>query len=371
MKRQGWFFAGILGALVLAWGCSGSREVRVGVAGPLSGAEEATGKAILQGAQLAADEVNAAGGVRGRKVVVLPEDDRDDPGCAEDAAASLVRRRVAFVVGHVDSGCSLRAADTYRKHKTIMISAASTTPSLTDSGNENIFRVCGRDDRQGRVAATWVVNHMPGHSVAVVHDGTPYGRGLAEKFTESYEFVSGQTVCFEMTVPRGSNEFSALLAKAREVHPQLLYFGGLATQGAQLLKAVRAAALPMGFISGDGCFGAPFIRDAGADIAAGAMVTWVHDLSGRPAYREWLERYRAQYGDPNPYAVFGYTAMKVGLQAYGEAVYPVTMTNMKASLHRQKFNTLFGPLTFGDKGDPNENPFVIWMAVDGKWEEME
>lgn len=371
MKFAQWFFAVVVGALALALGCGGSRDVRVGVAGPLSGTEEITGKAILQGAQLAADEINAAGGVRGRKVAVFPEDDRDDPEIAEDAAASLVRRRVAFVIGHVDSGCSLRAADTYRKHKMIMISPASTTPALTDSGNDNIFRVCGRDDRQGKVAAVWMVNRMPSHAVAVVHDGTPYGRGLAEKFKENYEFLSGLTVCFEMAVPRGSTDFAALLGKLREQRPQILYFGGLATQGSQLLKAVREAQIPVGLLSGDGCFGDQFIREAGADIAAGSMTTWAHDISGRPAYREWVESYRAKYGEPSPYAVYGYTAMKVGLKAYGESVYPVTIANFKASLHRLTFDTLFGPLTFSDKGDPNENQFVVWRVVDGKWEEVD
>lgn len=368
MRLVSWAAALAAAALVLA--CTAGGEVKVGVAGPLTGPEAETGKGILQGVQLAADQLNAQGGVRGKKVVVVAADDGDDPARVEQAAQDLVRQKVAFVVGHVDSGCSLKAAEIYKAHKIVMISAASSAPALTDAGNPFVFRVFGRDDDQSKAAAVWLVKHMPGHLVAVVHDGTPYGKGLAEKFKGDYEFLQEAKVAFVEEVPRGTSDFEPLLAKLAEAKPQLIYFGGLATQGSALLKAVRAKGLPVGFMSGDGCFGEKFIRDAGAEAANGALATWMDDLSGRPAYRDWLVEYQGKYGAPEPFARFGYTAAMVGLKGYEQAVYPVTASTLTDALHRLTFDTHAGPFTFNDKGDRTASPYVIWTVVDGKWEEI-
>lgn len=369
MRLVSW--AAALGAAALVLACTAGGEVKVGVVGPLTGPEAETGKGILQGVQLAADELNAAGGVRGKQVVVVSVDDGDDPARAEGAAKELARQKVAFVVGHVDSGCSLKGAEVYKAHKIVMISAASTAPALTEGGNPFVFRVFGRDDQQSKAAAVWLVKHMPGHAVAVVHDETPYGKGLAEKFKENYEYLAGSPAVLMVGVPRGTTDFEPLLAQLAQAKPQMIYFGGLATQGSALLKAVRAKGLAVGFMSGDGCFGEKFVRDAGADVANGALVTWVDDLSGRPAYRDWLAAYSAKYGAPEPFARFGYTAAMVGLMAYGNAVYPISANTLTDALHRMTFDTHAGPFTFNDKGDRTESPYVVWTVVDGRWEEIQ
>jgi len=353
-------------------GCEGTvGDVKVGVAGPMTGPEAQTGKAILNGANLAAQKLNASGGVRGKKVVIVPADDGDNSDRAAQVAADLARQRVAFVVGHVDSGASIRAAEVYKAKKVVMISAASTSPALTDARNPFIFRVCGRDDQQGRTAAVWFMNHLPGHKVALIHDGTPYGKGLADKFRESYEFLSNSKVLYEETVPRGTADFSAVVAKLKAQPPNMVYFGGLATQGSALLKAIRASGVPVGFMSGDGCFGSEFIEKAGSDAANGAVATFADDLSGRPSYRDWLAEYKAAYGDPGAYGLFGYTATMVGLRAYEEAVYPVTPANLRDALLRLTYDTLLGPVRFTDKGDPTESPYVMWQVVEGKWVEVQ
>jgi len=357
------------GFLLACWG--GAGEVRVGVAGPMSGPEERTGKAILNGANLAAQKMNADGGVRGKKVVIVPADDGDNPDRAAQVASDLVRQKVLFVVGHVDSGASLRAAEVYKSKKVVMISAASTSPALTETRNPFVFRVCGRDDQQGKTAAVWFMNHLPGHTVALLHDGTPYGKGIADKFRENYEFLSGQKILYEEVVPRGSADFAAAVAKLKGQPPNMVYFGGLATQGAALLKAIRAAGVPVGFMSGDGCFGSEFIEKAGADAANGVLVTFADDLSGRPAYRDWLAEYKVAYGDPGAYGLFGYTAAMVGMRAYEEAVYPVTPANLRDALLRLTYDTLLGPVRFNDKGDPTESAYVMWQVVDGRWEEVQ
>lgn len=357
----------LAGAAFLTIGCSGSREVRVGVAGPMTGPEAETGQAILHGVQMAADRANAAGGLRGRTVRVIRADDGDDPARAEAAAQELCRQKVAFVVGHVDSGCSIKASAVYQKRGVVMISAASTSPALTDAKNPAIFRVCGRDDQQGKVAAVWYLQRMPGHAVAIVHDGTDYGRGLARVFQENFTFLSGQEPVLVQEVPRGSTDFTALIAKLKEKPPQMVYFGGLATQGGLLLKAIRAEGLPTGFMAGDGCFGDEFVQKAGPEAAEGAMATFEDDLSGRPPYRDWLAAYRSMYGNPGPFSLSGYAAAQAGMKAYENAVYPISDSTLEDALHRLTLDTLHGPLKFNDKGDPTESPYVMWQVVEGKY----
>ncbi len=371
MRARRWFSVLVLAASGLCLACSGAREVRVGVAAPLTGPEAKTGQAVLDGAQLAVDQCNKAGGVRGRRAAIVAMDDKDLPDDAEQTAQNLCRKRVAFVVGHVDSGCSHRAAAVYLVNKVVMISPASTSPALTCSGNPFVFRVCGRDDQQGKQAAIWFVRHMPGHKVAVVHDGSNYGRGLANEFRINYEFLSGCQVLFKETLARGQSDFSALIAKLKAAPPQMVYFGGVETDGAAMLKAIRAAGIPCGFMAGDGCFGDEFIEKAGKQEAEGAMATFTHDLGGRPVYREWLPGYKERFGAPGPFAVFGYTAAQVGLKAYAQAVYPPTSATLRDALHRLTFNTLLGPMKFDDRGDPNETPYAIWQVVGGKYTEVE
>lgn len=371
MRWRCWFLFLIAAAAVSILSCSRAREVRVGLAAPLSGPEAKTGQAVLSGAQLAVDQCNAAGGARGKRVTLIAMDDKDVPDEAERVAMELCKRRVAFVAGHVDSGCSHRAAAVYLMHRVVMISPASTSPALTCSGNPYVFRVCGRDDQQGKQAAIWFVNHMPGHKVTVVNDGSNYGCGLAKEFTTDYEFLTGGKVLFAQAISRGQSDFSALIAKLKADPPQMVYFGGLETDGAALLKAIRAAGIPCGFMAGDGCFGDEFIAKAGKDAAEGAMATFTHDLGGRPAYRDWLPSYKERFGEPGPFAVFGYTAVQVGLKSYDQAVYPPSSATLRDALHRLTFDTLFGQMKFDDRGDPNETPFTMWQVVDGKYTEVE
>ncbi len=371
MRARIWFSSVLALAAGFCLGCSAGREVRVGVAAPLSGPEAKTGRAILNGAQLAADQCNAAGGVRGKRVTIIAVDDKDLPDEAERAATELCGKGVAFVAGHVDSGCSHRAAAVYLVHRVVMISPASTSPALTCAGNPYVFRVCGRDDQQGKVAAVWFVNHLPGHKVVVISDGSNYGCGLAREFKTNLDFLSSGTVTSYETIARGQTDFSALVVKLKAAPPQMIYFGGLETDGAALLRAVRDAGAPCGFMAGDGCFGDEFIEKAGKQAAEGAMATFAHDLSGRPAYREWLPAYKEKFGDAGPFAVYGYTAVQVGLKAYAQAVYPPSSVTLRDALHRLTFDTLFGPLKFDDRGDPNENPYTMWQVVDGKYTEVD
>ncbi|MBW1607070.1 MAG: branched-chain amino acid ABC transporter substrate-binding protein, partial [Deltaproteobacteria bacterium] len=146
-------------------------EIKVGIAGPLSGSALNTGEQQEIGAQKAFEHLNDKGGLLGKKIVVISVDDACEPRQATAVAKQLVSEGVVFVVGHVCSACSLAVSKIYEKAGIIMISPASTNPKVTDEGGPNVFRVIGRDDQQGTIAGNYLANNYSKSNIAIIHDG--------------------------------------------------------------------------------------------------------------------------------------------------------------------------------------------------------
>lgn len=375
MNKRAKFFAGISAGLFLLGllSCDRPREVRMAVAGPLTGPQAAIGREVLNGATLAADDWNTAGGVRGRKIEVISEDDADSRLKAAEVAESIASRHPLFVVGHVDSGCSLATAPIYKAHGIVMISPTATHTQLTDAPDLGAFRVCGRDDAQGKAAAVWLTTHAPGRKIAVIHAPSDYGRGLCDEFAKALEFLSGSVVVLHEELPGSVFKFEDLVAKVKAAQPEIIYFGGVESEGGGLLKALRAAGVGAQFISGDGCFGPPFIAAAGPAAAEGALVTFYPDpaKSSSADVMAFRGAYLQKYGaEPGPFGVYGYMAAQVGLTAVSKAVTPISARTLRDALHREVFPTVYGPIRFNDKGDRTEVRYSIWQVSQGKFIEV-
>lgn len=354
---------------LLAMACAQSKEVRVGFAGPKTGENSHTGRAVLQGVQLAVEQWNVGGGTQGKRAVLFEEDDSSDPAKAEAAARSLCAKGVKIVVGHVDSGCTLKARPIYFDRGVVMITPTSTHPDVTDQGEGKVFRVCGRDDTQGKEAAVWIVRkQLPGPVVAV-HDGSAYGERLVREFQDNYDFLSGTKNSTQEVIPKGTQDYGPLVLKLKGANPGIVYFGGLATQGGTFLKAMREGGVKAFFISGDGCFSEDFLKAAGPEAAEGARMTFVKDPTSFPATKPIADAYREKFGDPGPYGLFGFEAARIALEAASGVVPPLNERSMREALHRLQFKTIFGLAKFDDKGDITENPYIIWRVEGGKfWE---
>ncbi|MEJ2368413.1 MAG: branched-chain amino acid ABC transporter substrate-binding protein [Acidobacteriota bacterium] len=360
-------------SLGILLGCGGGRDVKIAVAGPLTGPEAPQGKAVLNGVTLSVAHWNKAGGILGKKIVLIQKNDEDDPAKAAAVAKELVKARPLVVVGHVDSGCSLRAAPIYQRNKIVMISPTSTSPKLTESGWNHVFRVCGRDDLQGRAAAVWIVKHGQGNRVAVVHDGSEYAKGLSDEFKSNYEFLSSNKVVADVAVQRGDLNMDPVALQLKAANPDLVYFGGLADQGGALLKAMRKESMSATFMAGDGCFEPEFLEAAGPGPANGAMVTFMPDFSSLPGtgIRAFMNEYREKFGKtPGPTAIYGYEAANIALAAASKAPTPLNDRTLMDTLHQLTFKTGFGLIRFDDRGDPTEIPYVVWRVMDGRFEEI-
>ena len=185
-----WLVVACCCALAAACTKQGRQEadvVKIGAAGPFTGDMAVFGADQLNGMKLAVEEWNAKGGVLGKKIVIVEGDDQRDPKQAVTIANKLVNEGVVGVVGHFNSNCSIPASDIYHRGGMPQISHGSTNPKLTDQGFDNVFRVCGRDDQQGRVSARFAVDTLKSKKIAILHDKTTYGQGLAEEFRKGLE----------------------------------------------------------------------------------------------------------------------------------------------------------------------------------------
>src|SRR6202142_963978 len=167
--------------LALARAETASAQVKFGVGGPITGANAATGAQMKNGADQAATDINASGGMLGQKIAVEYGDDVSDPKQGVSIANKFAGDGVKFVIGHYNSGVTIPASEVYQENGILEITPASTNPTVTERGLWNIFRTCGRDDQQGKVAGTYILAHFKGKKIAVVHDKTTYGKGLADE----------------------------------------------------------------------------------------------------------------------------------------------------------------------------------------------
>ena len=194
---------------MVAFSGSAWADILVGVAGPITGPNAAFGAQLQKGAEQAAADINAAGGMNGEMIKVVVGDDVSDPKQGISVANKFVADGVKFVVGHFNSGVSIPASEVYAENGVLQITPASTNPTFTERGLWNTFRTCGRDDQQGKVAGDYLAANFKDGKVAILHDKTPYGQGLADE-TKKAANANGITEVMYEGVNVGDKDFSAL-----------------------------------------------------------------------------------------------------------------------------------------------------------------
>lgn len=377
MKLTRWFaLHAIVIAALAAGGCQGREgqsasaaatdAIQIGVVGPMTGDQAKQGMDMKNGVQLAVDEWNAKGGVLGRKVVLRVEDDRQDPKEANNVAWKLVNQRVVGVVGHFNSSCTIPASEIYKKKDVVMITPASTNPQVTNRRYPNVFRVCGRDDQQGLVGARYVAERFPDKKVAVLHDKTTYGQGLADEFRKNYESLAGKPVVYYGGIVREDQDFSAVLTDLKGSAPDLIYFGGLYTQAALLVKQAKQLGINARWVSGDGTYDPEYIRIAGKENAEGTLLSFVPDQTKMPSAQRVIAEYERRFGEVGPYSIYSYTAAQILLGGIAKAA-TTDGAKLAVTIRGTMFDTPFGPVKFDDKGDVLDSPYVMWDTQDGKF----
>jgi branched-chain amino acid transport system substrate-binding protein len=354
-------------------GAEGPSEIVIGVAGPMTGDQSKLGGDVERGARLAVEEWNARGGINGKKIRLEVGDDQHDPKQAVSVANKLVNSGIVGMVGHFNSSASIPASAVYNSSGIPMITPASTNPRLTDQGFWNVFRVCGRDDQQGKVGADFVGGELKLKRVAILHDKTTYGQGLAEEFRKSLAaYPTVEVVSFD-GITQGDKDFRGILTSIKGKNPELFFFGGVFPEGGQLAKQAKEVGLTAPMLSGDGVIDPKFIEIAGA-AAEGTYLTFTPDPEQMPEAKGFLEKYKAKHGaELAPYAIYSYDAANILLTSLAEAEKEGKLKDGKrvAEIIRGiKYDGALGHIEFDSKGDVKKSPYIVWITKNSKFEEF-
>lgn len=329
---------------------AGRGDVKVGVAGPFTGGLAPFGAQLKQGVELAVTDVNASGGILGRKLTVVPADDRNDVREAVAVAERLAADGVNLVIGHFSSGPTLAASDVYQAKGGLMIAPAATHPRLTERNLWNVFRTVGRDDQQGAIAGAIIAQRFRGQRVALLHDKTVYGQGLAQAVRDTLRAKGQGEVMFE-GVNRVDRDFTALIASVKSHNPALVFWGGLYDPGALILRQMRNAGVKATFMAGDGIASSDFAQAAGP-AAEGALMMLQPSPQRYPVNRGLVDAFRKKSGlQPEGLALFSYAAVQILKQAAeaAKALDPKSMAEVMRS--GRVFKTSLGDFAFDTKGD--------------------
>lgn len=362
---------GATGAAVLAQPAivqAQSGPIRVATVGPMTGQYAAFGAQFRIGAEAAVAALNAAGGVLGRQLALEIGDDACDPRQAVSVANQLASRRVRFVAGHFCSGSSIPARDVYAEEGVLQMSPASTNPAFTDQGKWNTFRLCGRDDQQGQVAGGHIARNMAAQRVAILHDNTAYGRGLAEETRKAMNAAGKQEDVFSAYTP-GERDYSAIVSRLQAGNIQVLYIGGYHTESGLILRQARERGLNLTLIGGDALVTNEFWQIAGP-AGEGTLMTFASDPRRRPTAAPVVERFRARNVDPEGYVLYTYATLQIWAAA-------VTRTGsddprrVAATLKSGgPWQSVLGETSFTDKGDPTVPDYVFYRWSNGAYAEI-
>ena len=344
------------------------KEVSIAVIGPITGKEAPFGMQMKRGAEMAVKDLNAAGGVIGMKVNLVVEDDACDPKQAVTAANKFAGMKVVAVIGHFCSGSSIPASEVYWKAKIVQITPASTNPKLTDEAAKkkwtNVNRVCGRDDAQGDVAGKYLAATHKGKKIAILHDNTPYGKGLADETKKAFNKAGGKEALYEAIKP-GEKDYAAVVAKMQAAGIQVIYLGGYAPETALIARQAAEKNYKPVIMGGDALDTDDVIKVAGP-AANGMMFTQGPDPRLNPASKMVVDSFKAANQDPEGYTLYTYAAVQVWAQAATKAK-SFDMAKVTPALRSgQAFTTVMGPIKLDKKGDVMGGGYVFWKFEGGK-----
>ena len=370
MKKK--LLSAVAAAAMVAFAGSAWADLLIGVAGPLTGPNAAFGAQLQKGAEQAAADINAAGGINGEQVKIVLGDDVSDPKQGISVANKFVGDGVKFVVGHFNSGVSIPASEVYAENGIFQITPASTNPNFTERGLWNTFRTCGRDDQQGAVAGQYIFDKFKDAKVAVVHDKTPYGQGLADETKKAMNGLGVTEVVYEGITP-GEKDYSALIAKMKDAGVSVVYFGGLHTEAGLIMRQMADQGMKATLMSGDGITSNELASIAG-DAVNGTLMTFPPDPRNNPNAADAVKKFRDAGFEPEAYTLYSYAAVQIIAEAAKAAGENDPMKVAEAAKAKGPFKTVIGDIGFDSKGDITRPDYTMYewkKGDDGKYSYFE
>jgi len=343
--------------------------VKIGHVAPLTGEIAHLGKDNENGARLAVDEINDAGGIKvGDKTVKLElvaEDDKADPKEGTLAAQKLVDAGVVAVVGHLNSGTSIPASKIYSDANVTQISPSATNPKLTEQGFKTTFRVVANDNQQGGVLGNYIATEMKAKSLALIDDRTAYGQGLADVVEKTAKEKGVKIVAREFTNEKAT-DFNAILTKIRAQKPDVVMFGGMDSVAGPMAKQMKQLGIKAPLVGGDGACSPEFIKLAG-DAADKLVCSMAGEAVEKLAKgEEFKQKYKAKFNqEVQVYSPYSYDAVFVIADAIKRAG-KADRASITAAMPATNYQGLTGTIAFDEKGDIKNGAISMFKVKDGK-----
>lgn len=370
LVRPGSTFVTALALAVLALPAFGQDSIKIGTAGPLSGAQTYFGESWHNGIRIQFEEINAAGGINGRPIELIQQDDKADPREGTLVAQKFCDDQdIVAAIAHFNSGVTLPSLDIYSGCGMPQVTISSN-PKVTNLGFHHIFRVSATDDVYGALPATVGVKQLGLKSVIVVHDKQAFGQGIAEIFGKAFADAGGQLITTLSVDPRDV-DFSPLVARLKKEKPDAVYFGGVMPQLALLVKQMREQGVPAKYFVPDGGFTPDFISQGGPATEGAYIGFDAPPYDYTPKLRDFVKSYKARFNtEPGPYSAYGYQQGQVMAEALKRAAAggEVNRESVLKELKRTAVkNGILGDISFDEKGDVVDPGIFIYQVVDGRF----
>jgi branched-chain amino acid transport system substrate-binding protein len=368
MIARALFISALIACTPTAW----AQDIRIAVAGSMTGPLAVAGDQVKRGAELAARDINAAGGVNGRRIVLTIEDDACDPKQAVSVANQVVGEQIALVDGHVCSGASIPASAVYAEYGVLMMTPASVNSKLTDNafakGWPTIMRFYARDDNQGKIVGAWMADRYKNKKIAFVHDKSTYGKNLADQVKANLNAAGLQEILYEGLNP-GEKDYSAIVGKLKAVGAEVVYYGGYPTEGGLILRQAADQGAKFQLVTTSGFVTPEFWQIAGS-AGEGTLFPFPRNPVGLETAKHVVDEFRATGYEPEGFTLFSYATV----QALAEGVRRAGKVDGAAVAHALRtggpVNTVFGPMTFDAKGDAQGMTYEMNVWRDGRYEKL-
>jgi branched-chain amino acid transport system substrate-binding protein len=355
-----------LGAILAAG--PASAQLHIAAVGPMTGEYASFGQQMKQGAEQAVADINKAGGVMGQQLVLDIGDDACDPKQAVSVANQMAAKKVKLIAGHYCSGSSIPASKVYGEEGILQISPASTNPKYTDEGSWNTFRVCGRDDQQGKVAGEYLAKHYKDQKIAILHDNTTYGKGLADETQKALHAAGGKEALYAPYNP-GEKDYSALVSRLKQAGIGVIYVGGYHTEAGLIIRQAKAQGLKATLVGGDALVTNEFWQIAG-DAGAGTLMTFPPDPRLNKVAADVVKEFKDKKIDPEGYVLYTYAAVQIWAEAAKKAGTTDARKVAAAMKASGPWQSVLGPVSFDKKGDPTGGGYVFYEWKNGSYQQM-
>jgi branched-chain amino acid transport system substrate-binding protein len=340
-----------------------SAEVKMAVAAPITGPNATFGLQLKNGADQAVADINAAGGILGQKILLTAADDASEPKQGVSVANKLYADGVSIVIGHFNSSVTMPASEKYNENGMLDITPASTNPQVTERGLDLVFRTCGRDDQQGAVAAKFIVEKLPGKKVAVIHDKSTYGKGLADQTRKALNAAGTKEALYEGITP-GEKDYSAIVSKIKAAGADIVFLGGYQTEAGLLIRQLQEQGVKAALFGGDALATDELASTAGPGVE-GTYMTFPPDPRNRPEAATLVEKFRAKNYNPETYTLYSYASVQVVQQA-ATAAKSLEPKAIADTIHSGlTFKTAIGDISFDKKGDVTRADYVVYQWKKG------